>query len=195
MRLVFVRHPETVANAENIIYGKMDYPYTDKGESQVNEAVSAVSNFDVSAVVSSPLGRAYNLAKPMSEALKLPLTSDSALEEMCYGILEGLGMEEAEHKHPEIIEAFYQGDMTYAIPGGESGEVFEDRVCRFLDRCFEEGKDLIIVSHGGVIRTALTYLLDADGSFPWHLNVNNGAVAEVVCHEGVCRLNTLINIA
>lgn len=194
MRIIFLRHPQTVANDAGYIYGKKDYPYTKLGELQLKVAVNLAEKFHYEYIITSPLGRARRLGKAVAEAYDKKLMMDETIEEMGYGILEGLTVEEGRQQYPKVMTAFLEGEPDYMIPDGESPIDFENRVCQFIDLCLEDDQDVLIVTHGGVIRTAIEYLLDAESGFSWQLEIGNGSFAEILCEEGYHRLNTLINI-
>lgn len=193
MRFIFLRHPETVANDVGYIYGKTDYPYTDVGEKQLQSALSISETFAFEKIITSPLARAKRLAEAVARRHNMAVSEASALEEMGYGIFEGLTLEEAEVKFPVALEAFMSGDEQYTIPDGESNEAFNARVAEFLDRCLEEDQDVLLVTHGGVIRTALEYLLDAEPGFSWLLDIGNGSFTEVACGDGHHKILNLRN--
>ena len=193
MRYIFLRHPQTVANEAGYIYGKKDYPYTSLGQEQLIEAVKLSKGFTFDRIISSPIGRAKLLAQAVAEHHDMDMDEAPELEEMGYGILEGLTVEEGRLKYPEVIEAFMEGDPTYTIPEGETSEAFLRRIEEFLDGHLDKDETILIVSHGGVIRTAIEYLLDAEPGFSWQIEVGNGSFIEVVCEDGYHRLKNIIN--
>lgn len=193
MKVYLLRHTQTVANRDGYVYGKLDYPLTELGEEQLKKAVDLCGHITKVKLVTSPLGRAKKLAQAVAQAQGLALTEDSALEEMAFGILEGLTVEESEKRFPKAVEGFMSGDPTYRIPDGESGEEFAERVIHAIDRYMLEGEDVLLVSHGGVIRTAVEYLLDTELGFAWKLEVGNGCLMEIECRNGYNTLKTLVN--
>lgn len=194
MRLIFLRHPQTRANALGYIYGKTDYPYTELGKQQCLAAIENTKYFNFDRIISSPLGRAKTLAEAISHGTHKPLSYDSKLEEMSYGILEGLTVEEGKEQYPEVMDCFLSGEQDFTIPEGETIDDFYGRVYDMIDRCIKENVDTLLVSHGGVIRTAIEYLLDVEEGFSWSLEVGNGAYIEVICEDGYHRLINMMNL-
>lgn len=193
MRFIFVRHPQTIANEIGYIYGKTDYPYTELGKKQYAIAIEMAAKFQYDQLVSSPLGRARHLAQGIAENKGMKMHLDEALEEMHYGILEGLTVHEGKVKYPEVMQQFLNGDDDFTIPEGEELEHFFFRVHTFLEQCLEKNQDVLIVSHGGVIRTAIEYLIDVEEGFSWSLEIGNGCIIELVCEDGYHRLSNMIN--
>lgn len=216
MRLYLMRHPETEANAKGLIYGKKDYPYTELGERQLNEAVKHIGMFPVTEIYSSPIGRAALLAEAVATSVSLTVTFDSRLEEMHQGILEGLSSDEAKERYPDVYENLMSGSMDFGPPDGESYRQFQERIETFLDELISDmesgetqendsgdvsasGSDsgdrrVLIVSHGGVIRTMIESLVDCEPGFSWQLDVGNGSVIELNLEREYGRVRTVINI-
>lgn len=193
MRFILVRHPQTIANEIGYIYGKTDYPYTELGQEQMHQAVALSDSFTFDRILTSPLGRARRLAEALGAHHQMGITEEKALEEMSYGILEGLTLEEARAKYPDVVAGFMAGDPTYTIPEGEKSEDFYDRVIGILDQCLQGDETCLLVSHGGVIRTAIEYLLGTEAGFSWQLEVGNGSFIEIVCKDGDHRLKNMMN--
>jgi len=193
MKIYLLRHTQTVANRDGYIYGKLDYPLTPLGEEQLEKSVQLCSEIYNVKLLTSPLARAKKLAQAVGQVQGLNLIEDSALEEMGFGILEGLTVEESEKRFPEAVEGFMSGDPTYRIPEGESGEEFARRVIDAIDGYMLEGEDVLLVSHGGVIRIAIEYLLGTEKGFAWKLEVGNGCLMEIECSNGYNTLKTLVN--
>lgn len=194
MRIILVRHTQTEGNVKHLIYGHTDYPLTEHGKEQLIEVVKKMKGFAKGKLISSPLGRALVLAQALEKTYGLALTIDERLEEMNLGILEGYTATEAQEKHPEVMEAFYEGNPEWFVPGGESYIAFEQRLMMFFDQIVDEGEDVVIVAHGGVVRTGLEYLLEAEPGASWQMVINNGAIAEVIIDEKGGKLKNLSNL-
>lgn len=198
MRLILLRHPETTANTRELIYGATDYPYTTLGEKQVKVVVKHVQTFPITKIITSPLGRAKKLAEAIGEELGILPVMEKAIEEMHYGILEGYNYKEAKKKFVDIYNALLLEDMDYEVEGGESYNAFMGRVHEFLDGLIQQHKDLddvvLIVTHGGVIRTALEYLMDGAIGFSWSMNVENGVMIDLLQEDDRFIINNLLNI-
>ncbi|PKM67896.1 MAG: hypothetical protein CVU95_04415 [Firmicutes bacterium HGW-Firmicutes-2] len=184
MRFIFLRHPETTANEKNLIYGKTDYPYTKRGQQQFEEALDYVERFRFDKILTSPLGRAYELASAVASKMSKELIVHEELEEMNFGIFEGLTEDEAMIKYPDVHQAFVESFETTLFPEGESFDVFKNRVEGFVNHYRQSEMDWLVVSHGGVIRTAIEYLLDNKSGLSWHLEIGNCSIIEIHINEG-----------
>lgn len=156
---VFLRHGESVGNAEERFQGQSDYPLTDAGRAQARALAERWSKesmkFDLA--VTSPLVRARETAEIIAGALNVPLELDPIWMERNNGALSGMTRDEAQELHPQ------PGFMTPYDSFGESGEGDWElflragtAVQRLLRR--PAGKYLI-VSHGGLLNKVMYAIL------------------------------------
>ncbi len=98
----FLRHGESVGNAEGLHQGQSDFPLTLKGQEQASALaerwVTARVCFDL--IISSPLPRARQTAEIIAEALDVPLEFDPIWMERSNGRLAGMRPEEAAQLFP-----------------------------------------------------------------------------------------------
>ena len=143
MRIYLVRHPEV--DAQGICYGRQDIPCKDGWQ----EALLTLTNklpLNLS-VVSSPSLRCTQLADKISSEF----TKSDLLREMDFGHWEGRLWDDIPR---EEIDTWAKDPKGYVIPGGESYTGLRDRVHQFVD-LQPKDRDLILVTHKGVIRAAL----------------------------------------
>ncbi|MGH3434223.1 MAG: histidine phosphatase family protein [Thermocrispum sp.] len=79
--IVMVRHGETVWHADNRYAGASDVPLTDQGHAQARLLTEWAKTAGLSACYSSTLSRAKDTARPVAEALGLPVRDDARLRE------------------------------------------------------------------------------------------------------------------
>ena len=82
MSKLFLRHGE-VENRKNIFYGDLPgYQLSKKGQGQANKAAQYIAeNFNIEYIYCSPLLRARQTAKPLSDLLKVDITYTNNLIE------------------------------------------------------------------------------------------------------------------
>lgn len=77
----FLRHGE-VHNPEGILYGRLPgYRLSDKGEQQAKLVAEFLSGHDVARVISSPLQRAQETARPLGAMFQVDVATDDRLIE------------------------------------------------------------------------------------------------------------------
>jgi probable phosphoglycerate mutase len=154
--LHLVRHGETAWNAERRIQGQLAHvELNERGWEQARELADALADCGASAIISSDLKRAWDTANVIAERLRLPVTSDTALREKNFGIVQGKLYTEA----AEIMGEWWKRHDE-RVEGGETNREMFARVAAFLDHLRESppAEEVIVVSHGGVMNVALAHL-------------------------------------
>jgi len=178
--LVFVRHGETESNAEQRYMGHLDSPLSDRGLTQVAAVATRLGNDNsVSAIYTSDLGRAASTADAISEACGQRAISDVRLRERNAGVFQGLRISEARERFPDHFAAAEQITPTMAIPEGESALQIQTRLIPFLEEVCQRhrGQSVVLVTHGGVIRTMFWHLLESSYATARWARVDNASIS------------------
>ncbi len=181
MILTLIRHGESVWNRERRIQGSLDPELSPRGRRQADLLVAHLRPHlapTVAAVYSSPLRRAAETATRIAEACGLPATLDPGLREIFLGEWEGKTVEEIRASFPGLYERWIEDPVASPAPGGEDLKAFEQRVMEAVQRMQSDhpGRDLIVVSHGGVIKTIICHALGLDVRHLFRLKQDNTAV-------------------
>ncbi|TBN56668.1 histidine phosphatase family protein [Glaciihabitans arcticus] len=156
MTLIYlVRHGETDWNLARRIQGSTDIDLNDTGRAQALATGRLLARRDWDAIVSSPLSRARETAQIIAAEVGLGEPElVPALAERQYGAAEGLDYTQ--------IDALFPGDTE--VPGRETREEVTDRVLPAIVALAEAHPDkaIIVVSHGGVIRSVLSEIAPDD---------------------------------
>jgi uncharacterized phosphatase len=175
--LYLVRHGETDWNAQRRIQGSTDIPLNKMGREQAETTGRLLARRDWDGVFSSPLSRAFETASIIAQEVGIegPQTI-AALVERNYGEAEGLNWEQ--------VEARFPGDTP--VPGRESHAEVAERVLPALVALASSrpGESLIVVSHGGVIRSVLN-VVDPGVA---HGSITNGSIHSFELVDGSLEL-------
>ncbi len=166
--LYLVRHGETDWNLARRIQGSTDIPLNPTGRTQAARAGVLLSRRKWDGIMTSPLSRARETAAIIAGYVGLPApTTVEALVERHYGDAEGLT--------EEILAECYPGKTP--VPGRESRGQVAGRVIPALVTLAEAhpGQSLILVSHGGVIRTLLNTVA-SDAAQHRGIPITNGSI-------------------
>ena len=145
----FVRHGQTVWNVENKICGATDIELTELGHQQAIETGNRILEMGIEAdeILSSPLKRAADTAKHISEITGIPLRIEQRLIEQCFGKYEATARNGAEfHEAKKHCASRYDG--------GES--------MLHLAQAESDTKTYILVAHNGIARIVESYFSDMD---------------------------------
>jgi broad specificity phosphatase PhoE len=157
--LWFVRHGESTWNASGLVQGQASGPVlTDEGRREAALLTERLSDIRVGAIYTSDLDRARETASIVGCALRLPLHIDPTLRERGFGAAEGHPLSELDPR-ASGIELDRVVDAHARPPAGESLYELYGRVGAFITGLdiAETGGDVLVVTHGGVIRVAEAY--------------------------------------
>ncbi len=204
IKLVLVRHGESIWNLENKFTGWMDVDLSEKGKEEAHNAGKKLKelgfSFDVS--YTSVLKRANHtldiILKEMN--LDIPVYKSWHLNERHYGALQGLNKDETRKKYgeqqvhiwrrsydvrpPELDsnDKRYQSMLdkyTEYIPHTECLKDTIERVVPYFEEVIkkdlEDGKKVIIVAHGNSLRGLIKYLDNISDSEIVNLEIPTGS--------------------
>lgn len=185
MKLYFLRHGETGINRiGGRFQGQINTPeaaLSAEGKAQAAEAgqefLQKGLHFDQ--VISSPQERAMQTAVLASGFAEENILQDDRLKEMNFGPFEGEVWEKMDpKKFRALMEEF---DQYYPGPGMESGYQLLRRVSIFLEDLKRKnpGGNILVSTHGGVVRAMLVILHEAPMRKFWGTSVGNCAWYEL----------------
>ena len=147
MKLYMIRHGQSVNNVTKCYSGWQQVELSPQGREEAAEIGKQLQNINFDRVYSSDLIRALEtqkIALPEVEAIQTPL-----LREINVGDLAGRKIEQCREQYPYV----FQSPDGYASVGGESRQMFYDRVGEFLHLLEKEPADYVAAfCHLGAVR-------------------------------------------
>jgi len=167
MRTFFLRHGESFSNAA---VGVVALPeeegdrLSDRGREQAAAAAEHLTGFEISRIVTSPMGRARETAEPIAAATGLELETWDWIHELreppAYYSMSGT--EQQRHRWSRRMER-HADDPTDAPEGGESFADLVARVERMREQLIADDVDrTLVVGHGIFLRFTLMSTLLGD---------------------------------
>ena len=174
-KLIVTRHGETDYNVQKRFTGSTDIELNENGIRQAHELAEKLSNTPIDIIVSSSLRRAKQTANIISTTINKPVIIMDEFVERSVGVLEGLTDEERKNKYPELLTKATWRRKDSAPKNGESVLQVEERVLRALDtlQSNHKGKNILIVSHGGVARVMNGLLSEMSDEEYWTFKLDN----------------------
>ncbi|MFH1439500.1 MAG: histidine phosphatase family protein [Candidatus Woesearchaeota archaeon] len=151
MRLILVRHGETVENANEIMQGHLPGKLNDKGIKQAKKVAERLKDEKIDYIYCSDLARAVDTSKEIVKYhLGIPIKYVKELREKHYGIFQG-------KKHSEI-------DFENDPEGGETMAEFTRRVMDFLEKVINQhvNDTVLFIFHGGPMGMIMSKLRKID---------------------------------
>jgi broad specificity phosphatase PhoE len=188
MRLILVRHGQSVGNVEQRIQGKDD-PLTDFGRRQAAAAGEALAaRGDITHLYASPLARAFETASTIGRAIGMQPDPLEGFAEIDPGDASGLLWTEWAEMFPAQAAAIQSATRSpfEQWAGGESGQDLADRVFSAWDELVTRHlgtRDVVtLVSHGGPLAWIAARLHD-DPLDVWpaaRANFRNCSISELL---------------
>ncbi len=181
-----VRHGQTDWNIEKRLQGQSDIPLNDAGRAEAALLSEKLDGVAFTACFASDLQRAAETAKILSTARSFPVKLDHRLRERNFGPWEG-------HLASEFMASLEQGQQLVAV---ETDEAIQQRVFPCLNEIADlfPGATVLIVTHGGVIRSLLAQLLSFDCSSIFDIQVKNMALLQLSFSDGQCEIQEMAGI-
>ncbi|MGJ4932361.1 histidine phosphatase family protein [Bradyrhizobium sp. HKCCYLS2038] len=172
MRIDLLRHGTT--GRDGHLDGRTDPPLNEQGWQQFRRQTQSRI---WSSVVSSPLARARAAAENYAAQAGSALDIDADWSELDFGQWDGRKRSDvsAESGGAALLEAFY-ADPAIAAPDGESWADLLMRVACGADRILArpDASPVLVVTHGGAMRAALSHLLGWPLRQLWSLRIHPG---------------------
>lgn len=195
IRILLIRHGSTDLLGR-VLYGRMPGVHLNaEGASQANSLAQALRlRYRLGEVISSPMDRAVETARPIAEAQGLDIAIDEAFNEIDFG--EWMGKPFPELHDLELWKRYYQFRATTRPPGGESMMDVQSRawsgITRIMER-YRHDKDtnVAIVTHGDVVRALIVLVLGMSIDHIQRIEAAPASVSEVLIRRSDLRVRTI----
>lgn len=155
----FLRHGESIGNISGIVQGQFNSPLSPNGITQAQNLAAYWnrSNVRFNLIVTSPLSRALETARMISETLSAPLIIDELWKERTFGLIEGKMLEELRQAEPAID--FYHPYTPPAI-NAESPLDLYARAAKAIQNLLNLPEaNYLIVSHGAFLNMVMYVIM------------------------------------
>ena len=185
MNIYLVRHGETEKNTLGKYYGNLDVGLNENGKMQCEHLREKLRNIEFNKVYTSEMKRAIETADIILKDRKKSIVKDHRLNEMNMGEFEGKDHKELEKLYPKEWKTWCEDWKECSPPKGESYKEFYLRVKEFMEQVLkEEVENVLIVAHGGVIKSIYTYILGGDFDIFWKVSSRNGELSLIKYEYG-----------
>lgn len=188
MRIYLVRHGQTDWNYQKKIQGQQDVDINEQGIRQAENLAETLKKVPFEYAVCSPLLRARHTTEILLKYHPISLEYDERLKEINLGKWEGKTHREVmtEEMNP-VYQYFHHPEKYHPDEDMESleelyqrGESFVRGVLFPLEDHYET---ILVVAHGGLIRTILNPLMGYSVYDFWKLPLDNCATEILECKD------------
>lgn len=176
----FTRHGQTVWNVENKICGATDIELTEKGHQQAIELGEEIlrQGIQIDEILYSPLIRAAETARHISEVTGIPMREEPRLKEQNFGRYESTPRNGAEFQEMKthFVDHFGNGETMLHLA---------QRIYNLLDDIKAEAgnKTYLLVAHNGIARVVHSYFYDMGNEEYARFGIRNCEIREYNLHN------------
>jgi broad specificity phosphatase PhoE len=163
--IYLVRHGQTEWNEKHIIMGQKDSPLTKLGLSQATSTAQELKNIQFDAIFSSDSLRAKRTAEIVKRERNLIIQTSELLRERSHGHFEGKYVSEYMKEVCDLYQKFDKlpEEEKMIFKFSEDMESDQQLITRVINQLREialsfPNKKVLVVTHGGCIRTLLLKL-------------------------------------
>ena len=156
-RFGLIRHAQTVWNRGKKIQGRSDSPLTAEGENQASSWGRILAQYSWDRILASDAGRALATAGIINAFLKIPLATDSRLQEQNWGQWEGMTVRQIETDARQVLNEQINAGWAFCPPGGESRRSVLKRSRAALLNAAQRypAETILVVCHEGVVKSLI----------------------------------------
>lgn len=178
MKLYLVRHGETDWNREGRMQGRKEVDINLFGLRQAHLCAKRLKHIPFDCAYTSPQSRAIQTAEIITRNHNLTLNKHPNLQEIHLGSWEGLTWSDVKKKHRGLMDDMNREKKMANIHGGETYEDVIDRAMGFIDDIEETDlKNVLVVTHGGVIKSMVTHILGLSIEKRSNFHITNTSVS------------------
>ena len=168
MKIILLRHAESMGNREQRMLGQLDDPLSEWGQLQAKQLGQSLAHDSgqPTHLYCSPLARSLQTAQILLQSWPhIPnsqIETVDALKEIHNGIFQGLTWAQAQAQYPELCATLERSPTWIPIPGAESLVAVRDRARDFIQNLLthhQNGDQIWSVTHGGFLPYLVAELL------------------------------------
>lgn len=172
MKMILIRHGESVDDILDCYGGAADYSLSEAGKQTAKDAANALSGMPIDKIYSSPLKRAVQTAEEINQTKGCGINIVAGLKERnSYGVLSGCNKDMCKDIYGYILVGLKSKPGDYysdeLVMGAEAKEEFDERVRGALLAVATDAQEngyqtVAVVTHGNVTRSIYQKILCFD---------------------------------
>jgi probable phosphoglycerate mutase len=146
MSYVLVRSGETDFDVEARVQGTIDLPLTIQGRTEVDAAAAELQSVPLEVIYCCPGEPAFSTARVIGRALDIPVKPLRELDNMHFGLWQGMPVEEIRRKQPKVFRQWQEEPTSVCPPEGETFADVHARVLEALKKPLKKGLTFAVVA-------------------------------------------------
>lgn len=182
MKLLLIRHGQTIWNTEFRTQGRTDIPLDDTGRAQAECLAQRLCVESDAVIYTSPLSRALHTARILAKKHAQTIITSELLLERNFGLWEGEPFSELKIKYPDQAAAWDKDPYTFTPPDAEPLSQVYSRCQQFialLQATHTPEDTIIVVGHSIPQRLLIALLIGLSPSYLHNIRLDNAAYTEI----------------
>lgn len=181
----------------DIFRGHSDVAISELGLQQMQAAIDKLSDDEGGwqQLLTSPMQRCQTFASQLSYARGLPCAVIDDLREISFGDWDGRSFKDIAAADKVLFDSFWRDPVVHTPPNGEPMLTFCQRINDVFWQQVEafQGRQLLMVVHGGVIRAILADILNSGSASLTCFEVPYASVTRIkIYHDAAGRFPQLV---
>lgn len=172
-----LRHGELEGG--DIFRGSTDDALTDNGWQQMVAALDSKNEWDI--IITSSLSSCREFAEVIAQEEEIDLEVNNQLIEIDFGDWEDKTLDAIMKEDGGLLNSWWESPAQVTPPNGEDFHDFRSRVLKAFKEILREykGKNILIITHSGVIRIILMNILGMQDESMFRLSVDYASFSKV----------------
>ncbi len=190
--LILARHGETDVIGKKLTGRITGIHLNANGRTQAAAIAEKLKDTRIGAIFSSPMERAVETARPLSEITGIPISPHSGLTEINFGAWQGKPYKQLQKL--KLWQTVHSRPSSVTFPAGESFIAAQQRIVASLEEiasAMGEKDAAICFSHCDPIRLALAYFLNMALDDFQRLSIDPGSLSVVMFLDGKTHLGQI----
>lgn len=190
MKFVIVRHGQTSWNEKKRFQGKTDTGLSKNGLKQAEMLAKKLSKEKIDVIYTSMLKRAIVTAEKIQKFHKeARIIKAKELNELSWGIWEGIKLSEVKKRYPELYEKREKNRFNFRIQKGESLKMVKKRIKKILSSIRKKGNGtVLIVGHLNVNRAIIGTLMGWKDKKTSSISLHNASVVAIEVNKSRAKI-------
>jgi len=144
VRILLIHPGATPYTREGRIQGNLDLPLSEEGEREVAELGERLRDQGIERFYAPPSEPAWQTAQKLGDLLGVKVKKLDRMENLHYGLWQGICMEEIRHKQPKVYRQWQEQPEIVCPPGGEMLAEADARVQAAMNRLLKKHPEGVI---------------------------------------------------
>ena len=146
-------------DSQKRIQGSLNIPLNDQGQQEVARMADELRPLNLEMICSSDCEPALETATLLAERLGLKLKKLENMQNICYGLWQGMLVDEVKHRQPKVYRQWQEQPESMCPPDGETLAEAKERVHHCLARLVKKYKQHKEITIGVVVPEPLASLV------------------------------------